>query len=128
MVHLVIDLQKLAAEEDSERLDKFTRQLLLEMREHDVSSAELVRGQRAPPGTKGVIEVAMAIALGITTNAFWDVAKVLVSRLRTRPGVVIRLDGTVADGHVKFEGTPAELASLLERLSSQSRTASTEIP
>lgn len=128
LIRIDVTMAALAGADDPERLDEFTRGLLLDVREQRVESAELVRDRAAPRGAKGGLEVAAAIAIGLTTNAFWDVAKMLMSRLRNQPGAVIRVDGPVAGRPLKFEGTPAELAALLERLATRPGTAPTDAP
>lgn len=126
LIHVEVEVDPLAAAEDPERVDEFTRELLVDVRQSDVESAELIRGPAAPAGAKGGIEVASAIAIGLTTNAFWEIGKMLVARLRSQRAAVVRIDGPVAGRHVKFEGSPSELASLLETLSGASEGTAPE--
>jgi hypothetical protein len=126
LIHVEVNMDDVAAGEDREELDAFTRNLLVELRERDVASADLKRGGSAPPGTKAGVELLSAIVLGMTTNAFWDVSKVLLNRLRSRRGVVIKIDGSLGAGQLRFEGTPAEFAKLLEQLSARSDKAAND--
>ena len=109
-----------ATEED---IDRMTRQLLSELRETDVESAELAKGDEAPQGTKS----------GDTVNMGSIVISVLPSVLPAIVGLVqawatrgqertVKFKGKVGQSIVEFEGSPEELQKLLTSLEAKRPT------
>jgi hypothetical protein len=99
-----------ATDEDLEEVDRATRQLLQELRDEPVESAELV-GAKAPPGTKGLEAAAAEIAVIVLPAAI----KILMEKL-TRKRVTIRFEGRLGGNPVKFEGAAADFAQMLSVL------------
>jgi hypothetical protein len=99
-------------DEDLEEIDRATRQLLHDLRDEPVESAELVGG-KAPPGTKGLEAAAAEIAVIVLPAAI----KILMEKL-TRKRVTIRFEGRLGGNPVKFEGAASDFAQLLSTLTS----------
>ena len=98
-----------AEDQDAEELDQRTRELLQDLREQPVESAELVRAAGgAPPGTKGIDPSTAEIAVIVGSAAI----KLVLDVLGRRRGVV-SFDGRLGGKHVKFEGAAKEFAALL---------------
>ena len=97
-------------DEDLEEIDRATRQLLVDLRETPVESAELVAGA-APAGTKGMEAAALEIAVIVLPAAI----KILMEKL-TRKRVTIRFEGRLGGNPVKFEGAAADFAQMLNAL------------
>jgi hypothetical protein len=102
-----------ASDATEEDIDRMTRQLLSELRETDVESAELARGGNAPAGTKSGDPVTMG--------------SIVISALPTViPAVVTLVQAWAARGQgrtvkfkskgIEFEGSPEEFQKLLESL------------
>ncbi len=102
-----------AADATEEDIDQMTRQLLSELRETDVDSAELARGGSAPHGTKSGDPVA--------------IGSIMISALPTvLPAVVALVQAWSARGQgrtvkfkgkgIEFEGSPEKLQKLLASL------------
>lgn len=105
-----LNIEVSASDATEEELDLMTRQLLSELRETDVESAELAKGGDAPRGTKSGEPVTMG--------------SIVISALPTvLPAVVALVQGWTARGHgrtvkfkgkgIEFEGSPEELHKLL---------------
>jgi hypothetical protein len=98
-----------AEDATEEELDRMTRQLLAELRESDVESAELVRGEVAPEGSKGdLVEIGSIVISALPTAIPAVVA--LVQAWSTRgQGRTVKFKGR----GIEFEGSPEELQKLL---------------
>ena len=103
-----------ADDASEEEIDLMTRQLLSELRETDVESAELAKGGEAPHGTKSGELVTMG---SIVVSALPTVLPALVGLVQawaTRgQGRVVKFKGQIGGGIVEFEGSPEELQRLL---------------
>ncbi len=106
------ELQVSIADATDEELDRSTRQLLSQLRELDVESAELTRGGSAPQGSKGDPITLGSIALVVLPAALpkvFDLVQGWASRGRGR---TIKFKGK----GIEFEGTPEDLVKLLNAL------------
>lgn len=109
-----IELSVLPAEEadaDAEEMDRSTRDLLADLRDLPVESAELVSSGPAPGGTKG-LEVAAAEIMVLVSTAS---VKVLVDFLMAKRARV-RFEGQVGGKPIKFEGTAKEFTRLISMI------------
>jgi hypothetical protein len=97
-----------APDEDAEEVDEQTRQLLLELREQPVESAELVRGGALPAGAKGMDPATAEIAVIVGTASI----KLILDLLSRRRGMV-RFEGRIGGKNLKFEGAAKEFARVL---------------
>jgi hypothetical protein len=104
-----------ATEED---IDQMTRQLLSELRDTDVESAELAKGGPAPAGTKSGDPVTMG---SIVISALPTVLPAIVGMVQTWAtrghGRTVKFKGKVGREMIEFEGPAEDLQRLLETLS-----------
>lgn len=106
-----------ATEED---IDLMTRQLLSELRETDVESAELAKGGEAPHGTKSGDPISMG---SIVISALPSVLPAIVGLVQAwaarGQGRTVKFKGRVGKFFIEFEGSPEELQKLLASLESR---------
>jgi hypothetical protein len=104
-----------ATEED---VDRMTRQLLSELRDTDVESAELAKGGVAPRGTKSGDAVTMG---SIVISALPTVLPAIIGLVQAwaarGQGRTVKFKGKVGREVIDFEGSPEDLQKLLETLS-----------
>jgi len=104
---------------DTEELDRWMRELLTEVRQSGVQSAELVRDE-APPGTKsGGIEALGMIALQLAPAVIPHVIGLLQDWSQRARGRSVKLKAKTATGELELEFpvgsmTQAEVKKLLE--------------
>lgn len=98
-----------ATEED---IDRMTRQLLSELRELDVESAELAKGGPAPAGSKGDPLTIGAIALEVLPAVLPSVIGLVQAWSTRGQGRTVKFKGK----GIEFEGSPEELQKLLATL------------
>ena len=99
-----------ATEED---IDRMTRQLLSELRETDVESAELVRGSNAPHGTKSGDPVMIgSIVISAIPTVLPTVVALVQAWSARGQGRTVKFKGM----GIEFEGSPEELQKLLATL------------
>ena len=99
------DIEVSATDASEEDIDNMTRRLLAELRELDVESAELMRGESAPQGSKGDPLTIGSIALVVLPAVL--------------PKVVDLIQGWSTRGQgrsVKFKGKGIEFEGSLEDL------------
>ena len=101
-----------AADATDEELDRMTRQLLSELRELDVDSAELTKGGHAPEGSKGDPITIASIALVAIPAMLPKVADLVQAWMTRGQGRTVKFKGK----GIEFEGSPEELHKLLEKL------------
>lgn len=109
-------LQVEAASADREELDRLTGQLLDELRDQRVESADLAADGPAPGGTKS----AAALATTIATSVLPAVLPVLLEFLRDWLGrqrdAEVSFTGTINGQAVAFRGGARELDALVRSL------------
>jgi hypothetical protein len=97
-----------------------TRQLLSELRESDVESAELVRVVSMPLGTKSVDPVtAGAIAIAVLPPMLSKIIETLQAWLLRNSNRAVKFKGKVAGQAVEFEGSAEDLQKLIIALSTK---------
>lgn len=102
-----------AADATEEEIDRMTRQLLSELRETDVDSAELVRSGELPSGAKAGEAVTMgSIVLSALPTVLPGVIALVQSWAARSPGRTVKFKGK----GIEFEGPPEDLTKLLESL------------
>lgn len=101
-----------AADATDEELDRMTRQLLAELRETNVESAELTKGVSAPEGSKGDPITIGSIALEVLPVAIPSVIGLVQEWMTRRQGRTVKFKGK----GIEFEGSPEELQKLLASL------------
>ena len=101
-----------ATDATDEELDRMTRQLLSELRELDVESAELTKGGPAPTGSKGDPLTIGSIALVAIPAILPKVADLVLAWMSRGHGRTVKFKGK----GIEFEGSPEELYKLLASL------------
>jgi len=89
-----------------------TRQLLSELRELNVESAELTKGEPAPFGSKGDPIALGSIALELFPAVLPSVIGLVQSWMTRGQGRTVKFKGK----GIEFEGSPEELQKLLASL------------
>jgi len=111
LTHLYIKIS--ATDATEEDIDRMTRQLLSELRETDVESAELAKGGEAPHGTKSGDLITMgSIVLSALPNALPAVVALVQAWSARGQGRTVKFKGK----GIEFEGSPEELHKLLATL------------
>jgi hypothetical protein len=95
-----------------------TRQLLAELRDTDVESAELAKGGIAPHGTKSGDQVTMgSIVISALPTVIPAVVTLVQAWTSRGQGRIVKFK---AKG-IEFEGSPEEFQKLLESLGTQKK-------
>ena len=95
-----------------EDIDEMTRQLLSELREMDVESAELTRGGIAPKGSKGDLMTIGSIAVAVLPAFLPNVVSLVQDWVERGQGRTVKFKGM----GIEFEGSPEEFQKLLASL------------
>lgn len=112
--HLHVEVS--ASDATEEDIDRMTRQLLAELRQTDVESAELAKGEPAPGGAKGDPITIGSISMQILPAAIPGVIALVQAWITRGQGRTVKFKGKVGRDMVEFEGPPEELGKLLEAL------------
>jgi hypothetical protein len=108
-----LNIEISASDVTEEDIDWMTRQLLSELRELDVESAELTKGGIAPAGTKGDPISIGSIALELLPSVLPTVLGLVQSWMSRGQGRTVKFKGM----GIEFEGSSQDLHKLLEALS-----------
>jgi len=92
-----------------EELDRMTRQLLSELRELDVESAELEKSRPAPDGSKGDPITIGSIAIDLLPAVLPSVIGLVQAWMTRAQGRTVKFKSK----GIEFEGSPEELQKLL---------------
>jgi hypothetical protein len=115
-----LQIEVSATDATEEDIDLMTRQLLLELRETDVDSANLATGKEPPPGTKSADVVSVG---SIVISALPTVLPAIIGLVQgwasRGQGRTVKFKGRVGEGMIEFEGSPAELHKLILSLESK---------
>jgi len=95
-----------------EELDRMTRQLLSELRELDVESAELEKSGPAPDGSKGDPITIGSIAIDLLPAVLPSVIGLVQAWMTRGQGRTVKFKSK----GIEFEGSPEELQRLLMSL------------
>ena len=115
-VELYIEVS--AADTKEEDIDQMTRQLLSELRETNVESAELVTGDPIPSGAKAGETVTMgSIVIATLPTVLPAVIALVQSWVSRGQGRTVKFKGK----GIEFEGSAEELQRVLETLEKQSK-------
>jgi len=106
------EIEILAKDTTEEDLDKLTRNLLKELRETDVESANLVSVGTAPKGSKGDPITIGTLALEVLPAVLPSVIALVQAWIMRGQGRTVKFKGN----GIEFEGSPEELKKLLEKL------------
>jgi len=106
-----------ATDATDEELDRMTRQLLSELRELNVESAELAKGGLAPDGSKGDPITLGAIAFVAVPALLPKVVDLVQAWIIRGQGRTVKFKGK----RIEFEGSPEELRKLLVLLEKEKK-------
>ena len=99
---------------DAEQLDHVTRQLLSEVRDLEIESAELVKGDAAPEGAKAIDSAMLgAIALVALPTVLPKLIDCIQSWVMRQHGRTVKIKGKISDHDIEFEGSLEDLKTLL---------------
>lgn len=114
---LELYLEVLAGDLKDDELDSLTRQLLSELNELDVESANLVKGNELPEGSKGDPVTIGAIVLVVLPSVLPKIVEFLQAWSLRGNGRTVKFKGK----GIEFEGPPEELQKLLEKLEKEKK-------
>ena len=107
-----------ATDTTDEDIDWMTRQLLSELRELDIESAELTKGGPAPHGTKSIDPVMMGnIAVAVLPAVLPSVIGLVQAWASRGQGRTVKFKGKVGKEMIEFEGSAEDLHKLLATFS-----------
>lgn len=101
---------------DEER-DQMARQLLSELNELDVESAELAKGAEVPAGAKGDLITTGSIAIAVLPAILPKIVETIQGWLMRNNSRTVKFKGKVGGQAVDFEGSSEDLQKLLVTLS-----------
>lgn len=107
-----LNLEIIEADATEDDLDRLTRQLLSELRDLDVESAELTKGTSAPDGSKGDPITIGSIALEVLPVAIPSVIAFIQAWVTRGQGRIVKFKGK----GIEFEGSSEDLHKLLTQL------------
>lgn len=103
-----------ATEED---VDQMTRQLFAELRNMDIDSVSLVKGDDAPLGTKSADPITIgALAIAVLPSVLPKVVEAIQAWALRGQGKTVKFKGKVNGRMIEFEGSADELEKLINRL------------
>ena len=121
---LALNLEISAADASTEELDSLARGLLNELRDLDLESVELGRGEAAPEGTKAVDPVTIgSIAVVVLPGLLPKLVEFIQAWALRGQGRTVKFKGKIGGQTIQFEGSSDELQKLIAALS-QSKTQS----
>ena len=107
-----LNIEISASDATEEEIDRMTRQLLSELREMDVETAELAKGGPAPAGSKGDPITIGTIALQLVPALLPSVIGLVQAWSARGQGRTVKFKGR----GFEFEGSPEEFEKLLATL------------
>jgi hypothetical protein len=112
------DLQITMPDSSAEAIDAAARQLLSELREQDVESAELARGGSAPDGTKSADPVTLgSLAIAVLPALLPKLLEFIKDWTGRGQGRAVKFKGKIAGQTIQFEGSAEDLQKLITTLS-----------
>lgn len=113
-----LNLEIIASDATDEELDRTTRQLLSELMELDIESAELGKGNPAPEGAKGDPITIGNIAIEVLPAAIPSLIAFVQAWVMRGQGRTVKFKGR----GIEFEGSPEDLQKLLATLDKKKKT------
>jgi hypothetical protein len=107
-----LNIEISATDATEEDIDRITRQLLSELRELDVESVELAKGEPAPMGSKGDPITVGSIVISALPTVLPAVVALVQAWTSRGQGRTVKFKGR----GIEFEGSPEELQKLLATL------------
>ena len=105
-----------------EDLDQLTRQLLSELKEMDVESAQLVEAGLAPDGSKAVDPVTIgSVAIAVLPAFLPKIVEAVQAWALRGANRAVKFKGRVGRQAIEFEGSAEDLQRVLAQLSARKR-------
>jgi hypothetical protein len=111
-----LNIEISASDATEEDIDRMTRQLLSELRETDVESAQLAKGGPAPAGSKGDPIAIGTIALEVLPAILPSVLGLVQAWVSRGQGRTVKFKGKIGRELIEFEGSPEEFQKVLAML------------
>lgn len=103
-----------ATEED---VDRMARQLFSELRNMDIESVSLVKGEAAPLGTKTADPITIgALAIAVLPSVLPKVVEAIQAWALRGQGKTVKFKGKINGQMIEFEGSADELEKIINRL------------
>lgn len=100
-----------------DEIDQLTRQLLQELREEDVESAELARKKELPAGAKSAEVITLgAIIMAVLPKAIPKIIDLLQAWMERGTGRRVTFKGKVGGEDIEFEGDSKDFKRFMESL------------
>ena len=110
-------LQVKTEDGDPDEVDQLTRQLLMELRDEDVESAELVREASQTKGAKSVEAITLgAIVMAVLPKAVPKIIELLQAWIERGTGRRVSFKGEIGGENIEFEGDSKDFKVFLESL------------
>lgn len=110
-------LQVATEDGDPNEIDQLTRGLLMELRQEDVESAELVRDGAAPKGSKSAEVITIgAIVMAVLPKAVPKIIELLQAWIERGTGRRVSFKGQIGGEEIVFEGDSKDFKTFLETL------------
>ena len=106
-----------SADATDEERDQMARNLLSELRELDVESAELARGEPAPEGAKGDPITTGSIAIAVLPTLLPKIVETIQGWLLRGSNRTVKFKGKVSGQAIDFEGSSEDLQKILSMVS-----------
>ena len=117
-IEFEFEIEVSAQDATEEDLDKLTRQLLRELREADVESAELAKSDSAPQGTKSIDPVTIgSIVVAVVPAVVPKVFEMAQAWATRGQGRTVKFKGKVGGQMIEFEGHAQDFEKLVALLS-----------
>lgn len=114
-------LQVKTEDGDPDEIDQLTRQLLMELRDEDVESAELLREGTGPRGAKSAEVITIgAIVMAVLPKAVPKIIELLQAWIERGTGRRVSFKGQIGGENIEFEGDSKDFKTFLEALEKSS--------
>lgn len=118
MPETTLRLEIEAEDASTDDIDLMTRQLLTELREIDIDSAQLAGGGPAPEGTKSVDPVTTgAIVMTVLPTVLPKLVDFIQAWCLRGQGKTVKFKGKIGKERIEFEGSAEDLQKLIATLS-----------
>jgi hypothetical protein len=117
MAETIMRLEIQAADATADDIDLMTRQLLMELREINIDSAQLAGDEPVPAGAKAVDPVTTgAIVMTVLPTALPKLVDFIQAWCLRGQGKTVKFKGKVGGERIEFEGSAEDLQKLISTL------------